>query len=43
VCRNEKAYSGGERIIPSGGLIVKRLRQPKPETFHDQIGADCGS
>ena len=28
VCRNEKGCPGGERIIPSGGLIVKRLGQP---------------
>ena len=28
VCRNEKGRPGGERIIPSGGLIVKRLGQP---------------
>jgi len=39
VCRNEKGRPGGERIIPSGGLIVKRLGQPQPEAFHDQIGA----
>ena len=42
VCRNEKGRPGGERIIPSGGLIVKRLGQPQPEAFHDQVGAVYG-
>ena len=27
-CRIEKGRPGGDRIIPSGGLIVKRLGQP---------------
>ena len=38
----KKGRPDGVRIIPSGGLIVKRLGQPQPETFHDQIGAVCG-
>ena len=25
-------------MIPSGALIVKRLQQPKPETFHHEMG-----
>jgi len=38
----QTAPADGVRIIPSGGLIVKRLRQPQPETVHHQIGAVCG-
>ena len=38
----QTAPADGVRIIPSGGLIVKRLGQPKSQAFHDQIGAVCG-